>query len=258
MNDAAHNILIVDQFTRQATPFAEMPIHSDEAAMRLLIEAAEITKQDQVLDVACGPGIVACAVAPLAAHVTGIDITPAMIEQARRLQQQKQLANLTWQVGDVTALPWPDATFSVALSRYAFHHLLDPGKVLNEMVRVCRPGGRVVVADVFATSEAQGATYDRVEKLRDPSHTRALPINELKTLFQQAGIPACGTEFYRLEVELEKLLQATSTPPEAAEEVRRLLAADVGKNETGMCPHLVGSAIHFSFPVVVMAGVKGG
>ena len=68
-----HNRLIIDQFTRMAAPFAQMPAHSEEASLRLLCEVATIRRDDRVLDVCCGPGIVSCALAPHAGHVAGID-----------------------------------------------------------------------------------------------------------------------------------------------------------------------------------------
>ena len=78
---------------------------------------------------------------------TGIDLTPAMLEQARALQHQQGLENLTWQEGDVLPLPYADHSFSIVSTRFAVHHFLDPLAVLKEMRRVSRPGGRVVVAD---------------------------------------------------------------------------------------------------------------
>jgi ubiquinone/menaquinone biosynthesis C-methylase UbiE len=92
--------LILDPFTRQAVPFSQMPAHSNEESVRLLIDLAEIGPEDAVLDVACGPGLVACSVAEVARHVTGLDLTPAMIEQARARQRARGLAKLTWVVGD--------------------------------------------------------------------------------------------------------------------------------------------------------------
>ena len=85
---------------------------------------------------------------------------------------------------------------------------------------------------------------------------RALPLDELKAMFHEAGVPATGTAFYRLAVGLEPLLHASATPGEAADEVRRLLAADIGHDGTGMTPHRIDGDIHFSFPVVVLAGRK--
>ena len=81
--------LILDQFTRQAVPFAQMPAHSNDEANRLLIDMARVGPEDAVLDVACGPGLVACPLAEVARHVTGIDLTPAMIEQAQAKQRSK-------------------------------------------------------------------------------------------------------------------------------------------------------------------------
>jgi ubiquinone/menaquinone biosynthesis C-methylase UbiE len=87
--------LILDQFTRQAVPFSEMHARDDAEIHRLLIETAGIGSEDEGLDVACGPGLVACEVARLARHVTGVDLTRAMIEQAEARQRSLGLTNLS-------------------------------------------------------------------------------------------------------------------------------------------------------------------
>ena len=69
-----HQRLIVEQFSQQAVPFAEMPIHSNEDADRLVLETVGIGPDDTVLDIACGPGLITCVIAQVARHVTGIDI----------------------------------------------------------------------------------------------------------------------------------------------------------------------------------------
>jgi ubiquinone/menaquinone biosynthesis C-methylase UbiE len=85
-----------------------------------------------------------------------------MIEQANLLRQQMNLYNIKYEIGDVTHLPYDDGSFSIVITRYSFHHLVDPYLILNEMKRVCIPKGRVVVIDVTLSdssfSEAQGAT----------------------------------------------------------------------------------------------------
>ncbi len=154
--------LIVEQFTKQAMPFAQMPIHDGEDTNRLVIETAGIGPDDTVLDVACGPGLITCAVAAIAQHVTGIDITPAMIEEARKKQKSMGLTNMDWRVGDVFPLPFPESSFSAVITRYSFHHFLEPQAVLTEMVRVCQPGGRVAVVDVFMSTPDQAEAYYRM------------------------------------------------------------------------------------------------
>ena len=232
-----HQRLIVEQFSRQAVPFTEMPIHSNEEADRLVLESVGIGLDDTVLDIACGPGLITCVIAQVARHVTGIDITPAMIEQARARQQSKGLTNVEWQVGDVLPLPFAAASFSVVFTRYSFHHFLDPKAVLAEMVRVCKPGGKVAVVDVFTTTPEQAAAYDQVEKLRDPSHTRALLLEELTGLFRDAGLSDTKTEFYKLEVELDKLLASSFPNPGDADKIRQIFSEDLGLNRLGVGAH---------------------
>jgi ubiquinone/menaquinone biosynthesis C-methylase UbiE len=258
MNDKAEEQrrLILDQFTKQAVPFAEMPAHSNEESVKLLIDMAEIGPEDTVLDVASGPGLVACPLAEVARHVTGLDLTPAMIEQAKARQRATGLTNLTWRVGDAVPLPFPDASFSVVVTRYSFHHFLEPKAVLAEMVRVCSPGGRVAVTDVFTSSPEQAEAYNRVEKLRDPSHVRALPLEELTGLFSNIGLRGVRTAFFKLEVALEPLLAASFPNPGDAYRVRRTFEHDIGVDRLGVGAHRRGGAIHFSFPIMVIAGLK--
>lgn len=251
-----HRQRIVDQFTRQAVPFREMPAHSNEEAFQHVLQACQVTNTDRVLDLACGPGLTSCSLAERAAHVTGMDLTPAMIEQAQALQNSKGLDNLSWQVGDVSSLPFPDGSFSLVFTRYSFHHLLDPRTVLAEMVRVCGPGGRVVVVDVYSVSLEQAEAYDHVEKLRDPSHVRALGLDEFEGLFEAAGLESTTITFDKLGVDLEELLAASFPNPGDADEIRRIFTQDLGVDRLGVGAHPVDGRIRFSFPLVILAARK--
>ena len=91
----AHHELILDQFTRQAVPFSTAKTIADESALQLLVDFSGCGPDDNVLDVACGGGLVVCAFAQRARHATGIDVTPAMLERARDLAQQSGLNNVS-------------------------------------------------------------------------------------------------------------------------------------------------------------------
>jgi ubiquinone/menaquinone biosynthesis C-methylase UbiE len=246
--------LILDQFTRQAVPFSQMPASSNDEANRLLIDLAKIGPEDTVLDVACGPGLVACALADVARHVTGIDLTPAMIEQARIRQRAKGLTNLNWVIGDAVPLPFPDAAYSVVVTRYSFHHFLEPRALLAEMVRVCLPGGRVAVIDVFTSSSEQAEAFNRVEKLLDPSHVRALSLDELTGLCSAAGLCDLKTAFYKFEMELEALLAVSFPNLDDTDRIRQTFTDDLGKDHLGLGATRKDGAIHFAFPIVVLVG----
>jgi SAM-dependent methyltransferase len=209
-----------------------------------------------VLDVACGPGLITCEIARSARHVTGIDITPAMIEQAIARQQSMGLANMDWQIGDIQPLPFPDAEFSTVFTRYSFHHFLDPQGVLGEMLRVCRPGGKVAVVDVFTSSPEQAEAYDHEERLRDPSHVRALLLEELLGLLRDVGLQEIKTAFYKLDVDLEGLLAASAPNHGNADRVRQLFEDDLGVNRMGVDAYRKEGHIHFFLPIVIVVGRK--
>src|SRR5260370_1752268 len=110
MTDANHQDLILDQFTRQATVFSTAPSIADEDALRMIVKAARPAPDDTVLDVACGPGLVVCAFAPHVREATGIDMTPAMLERAKKLPADKRLSHVAWRQGDVYSLAFEDGS----------------------------------------------------------------------------------------------------------------------------------------------------
>src|SRR5262249_61622900 len=124
MNHQTHNRSIIDQFTKQAIPFSKKSQLSSEEILELMLDVCGVTPQDTVLDVACGPGLTACAFAKTAARVTGIDITPAMIERAKTRQEEMGLMNLAWRVGGILALPFPDPAFPLVVTPFSFHLLV--------------------------------------------------------------------------------------------------------------------------------------
>ena len=137
----SHRDRIIDQFTRQAMPFSTAPGIRDEEALRQLVELAGAGPDDTALDVACGPGLVVCALAGVARHATGIDVTPAMIERARTLAAEKGVANVSWQIGEVLPLPYPDASFSLVIIDNVIDHTHAPAAILQEISRVLADSG---------------------------------------------------------------------------------------------------------------------
>ena len=247
-----HREAILDQFTRQAIPFASAPSIRDEAALRLIVEWSGAGPDDTVLDVACGPGLVVTAFARVARHVTGIDLTPAMLERARAYAVEQGLTNVSWSLGDVLPLPWPDASFTIVTARFAFHHFLDPLAVLKEMKRVCAPGGTVMVVD-SAPAPDKADAFNGMERLRDPSHVRALPMEEHLELFRRAGLQEPRVTTYRLEGELEALLGRSFPKPGDADVIRRLFAESLADDALGIQTRRDGDVIRYGFPVAVIA-----
>ena len=249
----AHNATVVDQFTRQADAFAAAAAIRDDQALDLIVAGCKAGSADRSLDVACGPGLVVCAFADVVRSATGIDLTPAMIEKGRSLADSKNLGNTSFVVGDVNALPFAESSFSIVTSRYAFHHFQDPLRVLLEMVRVGKPGGRIAVMDMMASDDpAKAERFNRMEKLRDPSHVGALTLAALRQTFHDAGLPEPTVAPYRMPVELESLLDASFPNPGDREAVREMVLASLAGDAMGVQTQRKADRVYFSYPIALL------
>ena len=145
-----------------------------------------------------------------AGHVrqaAGLDATEAMLIQARKLAERSATQNVAWHLGDVYALPFNDSMFDIVSCRFALHHFETPAGAFAEMVRVCRPGGCIVLCDAIASDDARKAeAFNRMERHRDPSTVEFHSLGFLSGLFTEAGLPAAGQRFYQVPVEREALI----------------------------------------------------
>ena len=114
-------------------------------------EVAELAPRARVLEVGSGPGRLATRLADLApdVRVTGIDISPEMVERANSLAARSRVADrVEFRIGDVASLPFADASFDVVVSTFSLHHWPSPTNGLAEIYRVLRPGGAAHIYDV--------------------------------------------------------------------------------------------------------------
>ncbi len=112
----------------------------------LLNEAVDVRALDRVLDVAAGNGNATLAAARRFATVTSTDYVPALLDRGRRRAEGEGFGNVTFEVADVEALPYPDASFDVVVSTFGVMFTPDHARAAAELARVCRPGGRIGLA----------------------------------------------------------------------------------------------------------------
>jgi ubiquinone/menaquinone biosynthesis C-methylase UbiE len=174
-----------ERFARTARRVAA---RQDARAARLADEVRDFVEpvgDERALDVGTGAGALALALAPLVREVVGLDPVPELLELAR----ERALPNTEFVEGDGTALPFPDGAFDLAGTQRALHHLARPDRVVAELARVTRPGGRVLVIDQLAPDDpAAAAVLHEFETVRDRSHTRLLTDAELRELFAASGL----------------------------------------------------------------------
>jgi SAM-dependent methyltransferase len=108
----------------------------------LLCEAVDLRAGEEVLDVACGSGNASLAAARRFCQVVGVDYVPALLDRARRRADAEGL-DVAFKEADAEALPFPDASFDVVLSTCGAMFAPDQEQTASELLRVCRPGGRI-------------------------------------------------------------------------------------------------------------------
>jgi SAM-dependent methyltransferase len=177
--------MVDDRFARTAELVAA---RQDEraAAFEAEVEALVLPIGDEyALDVGCGAGALALALAPHVGAVVGIDPVPELLVLAR----ERAPANATFLEGDGTALAFDDGSFDLTGTARTLHHIARPELVLAEMTRVTRPRGRLLVIDQLAPIDPlEALAVDRFERARDPGHTRLLPEIDLRQLFEANGL----------------------------------------------------------------------
>ena len=250
---ADQNARVLDQFSQQAKAYAALVNKASGGARDPLIEALAATRADKVLDVGCGSGQFAVAIAAVAGEVLGVDLTPAMLETARAHQAKAGAANVTWELADSTALPVADGAFDIVTGRSMLHHAADPAATLAEMRRACAPGGRIAVLDLTPTADKSPA-FDAIELLRDPSHARTLTADQLRDLGADLGLEELSVQPRASDLPLEMTLATSFPGPGVLERVRELYARDAasGADIFGLKARIQDGVVWVTYPMTMV------
>lgn len=255
MESTSHQAEIIAQFTRQAQPFADNQAHSTDRSFSVFRDLGQLTGRERLLDSGCGPGLVSRYLAPHVAQVVGVDLTPAMVDLATQAARVVGLSNTSFMQGNMTSLPFAADEFDVAVTRYAFHHLENPAAAFAELLRVTRPGGRIIVVDVTPDA-AKRPAYDGFERLRDPSHTSALTVDELTALGRPHHLPPPEVIQFGVPMDVATLVDSSFPTTVSREHLTALLAADLDKNALSFHVRRESSTLRLTFPITAAAWAR--
>lgn len=171
---------VVEHFTARA-PGYDRSSHwcSDPVMMSHAIEAVTPSKDDRMLDVACGTGLVSAAFRPLVKSIIGLDMTPAMAAQAKDSLDDFVL-------GSAEQMPFSDGEFDLTVCRQGIQ-FMDAQPAVNEMARVTRAGGRVLLINLCAYGDGDEEEYFEILRLRNPARRNFFLPGDIGALLERAG-----------------------------------------------------------------------
>lgn len=250
-----HKRTVREEFTKQAAAYAANASVTDPEKIDRLVEASDAHSDARVLEVATGPGHVAFGFAEVCDEVIGIDITGAPLEIARERKQERDVDDIGFTRGDAERIPFSQNSFDIVVCRLALHHVESPGRVVQEMARVCCPNGTVAIGDLVVSEHPSRGDYqNKFEHLRDPSHVRALPISELLDICTRNGLEVDHVETDVLVPEVEEWLRNAQTPESRAMEVRELIERDVDRDLSGTRPFWRDDDLYFIQRTAIIVG----
>ncbi len=245
-------------FEIQAENFERTELNfTKEGYLNYILSCVVPHKQDIILEVAAGTCACGRSFAPLAHTVVCLDATHPMLTVGKEKADSSHMNNMIFIKGYAEELPFLNENFDIAFSRLGFHHFADTKTVFSEMVRVLRPGGKLVLIDMEAADEELRNTEDEIETLRDPSHVRNLSMSEMLNLFTMHNLTVEKCEKTEMKQNLKSWLALTKTPEKIQAEITKRMKNDMrNKEKTGFSPYLGDNEICFNQKWILMIGCK--
>lgn len=230
---------IQEEFTRQASGFErdwnKRSCRSTKEIMTWALKHITILPSAKsCLDVAAGTCIFARALSKTGKFdsVVALDATAAMLEEGKVQCAAEGISNINFVIGDAGKIPYPDNSFDIVACRLCIHHFDKPVNKIREMSRVLKPGGFCVIVDIISSDDKEVANVqNRLEILRDPSHTRMLPLSEIIESLKSVGLRPMLSEDSTPTIvntmDLHGWMDSTRTPPHARMEIEQAINAEL-------------------------------
>lgn len=150
------------------------------------IVAETIQPTDDVLECACGTGMLTDVIARICGHVTATDYSAKMLDQAKRNCLRHD--NISFALADITSLDYPDESFDKVVAGNVIHLLDQPMKALDELNRVCRPGGMLVIATYMDKDQkGRSSGFARLAGKAGAGFKRQFTVDSYRKFFVDAG-----------------------------------------------------------------------
>lgn len=213
------------QFGDNAQNYLNSPVHALGADLDRLQALAQRLGPQCALDLGCGAGHAAFALARGGAlSVTAYDPSGPMLAAVVREAAARGHAQIVTRQGAADQLPFEDASIDLVVTRYSAHHWPAVPAAVNEIARVLRHGGTLVVIDVVAPEPALlDTTLQTLELLRDSSHVRDYRASEWRSMLSASGLACAASAQWKLPLEFDSWVKRIATPARRVDALRAVM-----------------------------------
>jgi len=209
------------QFGQHAEEYRKSRTHSDPAILDHIVELISPNGEEEGLDVGCGGGHMATALAKSIRKLVAVDITPEMLVQTNKLAEERGQRNLRFCLADARNLPFQSNAFDIVSCRIALHHVYNADRAVTEMGRVLKKGGRLFIQDILGLDDSRARNYmDEIERLRDPSHIKNYSMEEWKKFFVRGGLKVIHSEVVYGAYDFKEWTSRSGTPVDHVEKIK--------------------------------------
>lgn len=204
------------QFDRQSDRYGKSHILAETSDVTEALKGILPSPGGRALDVATGGGHTALSIARMGWRVTAGDVSPRMLENAKKLLGDEGF-DLETKLFPAEAIAFPDASFDLVTVRVAPHHFSSPEKFIAEVARILKPGGYFLLIDGTVPDEDPETAewLHHVEKWRDPSHGRFLSRATWEELVTAHGLKIVSSALHdKKQPDLEWYFETAATIPE--------------------------------------------
>lgn len=199
-----HKSRVQAQFGAAASAYVTSTVHAQGEDLKRMVALADLKGHEKVLDIATGAGHTALAFAPHVGSVIASDITAEMLRVAEAHLTRAGVSNVTYQIADAEALPFPDASFDIVTCRTAPHHFSQPQSFVQGVARILRPGGLFIMSDTVGHEDPIYNDFiNTVEVRRDPSHYFSYTLSQWLEWLTAVGLRVVHVETSAIELDFD-------------------------------------------------------
>ncbi len=223
-----HEQTVQQQFDPRARAYLTSAVHASGPD---LAHASGLARQTaagagRALDVGCGAGHLAVALAPHVEHLVALDPSPAMLSTVASTAAERGSSRIEVRQGSAESLPFAAGSFNLVGTRYSAHHWRRLEVAVRDMYRVLAPGGHMLIIDTLGAEGALTDTYmQAMELLRDVSHVRNRSVTEWRSLLGLAGLSELEHREWPTRLEFSSWVARMRTPADRVAAIRDIQAA---------------------------------